>query len=122
MISTVRLFITSFFIFKNIASRLFSVHNIRNLSRHEKVCLMRLHFKRYFCHHWDVDDRAISQNEASLNILVQDVKNLSNHFSYFFLKLIISFACSLKDLQNFLMQSLPLYTSCLFSMLLNDIL
>ena len=28
--------------------------------------------------------------------------------------------CSLKDSQNFFMQSLPLYTSCLFSMLLND--
>ena len=28
-------------------------------------------------------------------------------------------ACSLKDLQNFSMQSLPLYT-CLFFMLLND--
>ena len=29
-------------------------------------------------------------------------------------------ACSLKDSQNFFIQSLPLYTSCLFSMLLND--
>ena len=43
------------------------------------------------------------------------------HFPYFFfLKLIISVACFLKDSQNFFMQSLPLYTSCLFSMLLND--
>ena len=30
-------------------------------------------------------------------------------------------ACFLKDLQNFFIQSLPLYTSCLFSRLLNDI-
>ena len=28
--------------------------------------------------------------------------------------------CSLKDSQNFFIQCLPLYTSCLFSMLLND--
>ena len=28
--------------------------------------------------------------------------------------------CSLKDSQNFFMQTLPRYTSCLFSMLLND--
>ena len=28
--------------------------------------------------------------------------------------------CSLKDSQNFFMQSLSLYTSCLFSMPLND--
>ena len=43
-----------------------------------------------------------------------------SNFIFFFLKLIISSACSLKDLQNFLMQSLPLYTSCLFCMFLND--
>ena len=29
-------------------------------------------------------------------------------------------ACSLKDSQNFFIQFLPLHTSCLFSMLLND--
>ena len=28
--------------------------------------------------------------------------------------------CSLKDSQNFSMQSLPLYTSCFFCMILND--
>ena len=28
--------------------------------------------------------------------------------------------CYLKDLQNFFIQSLPLYTSCFFFMLLND--
>ena len=39
---------------------------------------------------------------------------------FFFLKLIIFIACSLKDSQNFLIQSLPLYTSCSFSMLLNE--
>ena len=39
---------------------------------------------------------------------------------FFFLKLIIFIACSLKNSQNFFIQSLPLYTSCLFSMLLND--
>ena len=39
---------------------------------------------------------------------------------FFILKLIIFFACSLKDSQNFFMQFPPLYTSCLFSMSLND--
>ena len=32
---------------KNIFARLFSVHNTICLSRHEQVCLMRLHFERY---------------------------------------------------------------------------
>ena len=38
----------------------------------------------------------------------------------FFLKLIIPVSCSLKDSQTFFMQFLPLDTSCLVSMLLND--
>ena len=41
-------------------------------------------------------------------------------FIFFFLKLIICIACSLVNSQNFFMQSLPLHTSCLLSMLLND--
>ena len=41
--------------------------------------------------------------------------------SYFlFLKLIIFIACSLKNPRNFFMQFLPLYTPCLFSMVLNE--
>ena len=36
-------------------------------------------------------------------------------------KLIIFIACSIKDSQNFFMQYLPLYTSYLFFMSLNDI-
>ena len=39
---------------------------------------------------------------------------------YFFLKLIIFIACSLKESENVFIQSLPLYISCLFSMLLNE--
>ena len=42
-----------------------------------------------------------------------------NNFVFFFLNLIIFIVCSLKDSQIFFLQSLPLYTSCLFSMLLN---
>ena len=38
----------------------------------------------------------------------------------FFFKLITYIAYSLKKSQHFFMQSLPLYTSCLFSMLLNQ--
>ena len=38
-----------------------------------------------------------------------------NNFIFFLLKLIIFIVCSLKNSQNFFMQSLPLYTSCLFS-------
>ena len=37
-----------------------------------------------------------------------------------FMKLIISNACSLTDSQNVFVYSLPLYTSCVFSMLLNN--
>ena len=40
--------------------------------------------------------------------------------SFFYSKLIYFIACSLKDSQNIFMQSLPLYTPCLFSMLLNE--
>ena len=43
-----------------------------------------------------------------------------NNFIFFFLKLTVSIASSLKDLQNFFMQSFPLYITWLFSMLLND--
>ena len=39
---------------------------------------------------------------------------------FFFLELVISILCSLKHLQNFFIQSLPLYRSCSFFMLLND--
>ena len=42
-----------------------------------------------------------------------------NNFIFFFLKLIIFIACSFKASQNLFMQSLPVYTSWLFSMLLN---
>ena len=42
-----------------------------------------------------------------------------NNFLFFILRLIISIGCSVKDLQNLLIQSFPLYTSCLFSMPLN---
>ena len=38
----------------------------------------------------------------------------------FFLFKINHLVCSLKDSQSFVMQSLPLYTSCLFFMSLND--
>ena len=30
---------------------LLSVHDTISLSRHEQVCLIRLHFERYFSHH-----------------------------------------------------------------------
>ena len=39
---------------------------------------------------------------------------------FLFLKLIIFIERSLENSQNFFMQSLPLYASCLFSMLLNE--
>ena len=44
---------------------------------------------------------------------------LINSF-FFFLKSIILIVCSLKDTQNIFIQSLPLYASCLFSMLLDE--
>ena len=36
---------------KNIFAYLFSIHNTISLSRHEQVCLSRLHFERYLSHH-----------------------------------------------------------------------
>ena len=52
----------------------------------------------------------------SYNFCCSFVKNII----FFFSKSIIYFVSCLKDSQNFFMQSLRLYTSCLFSMLLND--
>ena len=43
-----------------------------------------------------------------------------SNFIFFFLKLIILTKCSFKDSQNFFMQSLPLCTSCLISISLNN--
>ena len=40
---------------KNIFACLFSVHNTISLSRHEKVCLIRLRFERYFLIIGDLD-------------------------------------------------------------------
>ena len=42
-----------------------------------------------------------------------------NNLIISFLKLTFFIACYQKDSQNFFMQSLPLYTSCLFSILIN---
>ena len=39
---------------KNIFDCLLSVHNTISLSRHERVCLMRLRFERYFSDHREV--------------------------------------------------------------------
>ena len=43
-----------------------------------------------------------------------------NNFIFFFLKIIIFSVCSFKNGQNFFIQSLPLYTSCLFFIFLNN--
>ena len=43
-----------------------------------------------------------------------------NNFILFFLKLIILIPCSVKHSQNFFIQSLTVYMSCLFSTLLNE--
>ena len=45
--------------------------------------------------------------------------SLINNFIFFFLNLIIFTAYALKDSQNFFIQSIPLYPSCLFSMFLD---
>ena len=36
---------------KNLFPCLFSVHNTVSLSCHEQVCLIRLHFEKYYFHH-----------------------------------------------------------------------
>ena len=38
--------------------------NTISLSRHEQLCLIWLHFERYFSHHWPDDGRSISWNLA----------------------------------------------------------
>ena len=58
-------------------------------------------------------------NITFLHFLMIPTALFVNNFIFFFLKLVIFNACFLKDSQNFFIQSLPLYTSCLFSMLLN---
>ena len=69
---------------KSIFAGLFSVHSTISLSRREQVRLIRLRFERYFSHHSPDDGRSISQNVASLNILVNDVINLLHYNMYFF--------------------------------------
>ena len=77
-------FFSMFLIFANVVARipkivfscLFSVCNIISLSCHKQVCLMKLHFERYFPHHRAYDGRSISWNVVSLSILVHDIINL----------------------------------------------
>ena len=45
---------------------------------------------------------------------------VNNFISFTKKRLNVFIACSLKDLQNFFKQSLPLHTPCLLSMPLND--
>ena len=71
---------TDFGVHKNVFSCLFSVHNT-SLSLHGSVCLMRLHFWRYFSHHGPND--GISRNVASSNILAHDVISLLYYLSVY---------------------------------------
>ena len=64
---------------KSIFACLFSVNNKVSLSRHEQVCLMRLHFERFLSH---LDGESISRNVASLNIHVHYVMNLLHYLPY----------------------------------------
>ena len=59
-------------------------------------------------------------NITDLCIFIWFLCSFVNNFIFFFLKLVIFIACSLKYSQNFFIQYLPLYTSCLFPMLLNE--
>ena len=59
-------------------SEKFKNSNLTSLSCHEQVCLIKLCFKRYFSHHPN-DERSISWNVASLNILIHDAINLSHY-------------------------------------------
>ena len=55
---------------RNLADPTISHHNEICSSRHEQACLMRLRFERTF---QPDDGRSISQNVASLNILIHYV-------------------------------------------------
>ena len=58
-------------------------------------------------------------NITDFSIFMRFLLLFVNNFIFFVLKLIIFIACSLKNSQNVFIQSLPLYISWLFSMLLN---
>ena len=59
-------------------------------------------------------------NITDFCIFIRYFGSFVNNFKFVFLKLIIFIGCSLKISQNFFMQSLLLYTSCLFSILLSE--
>ena len=59
-------------------------------------------------------------NITDFFIFYDSYSSFLNNFTFLFLKLIIFIASSIKDSQNFFIQSFPLHISCLFSMLLND--
>ena len=59
-------------------------------------------------------------NKQIFAFLYDSFCSFVNNFIFFFIKLIIFIASSLKNSQNFFMRYLPLSTSCLFSMLLNE--
>ena len=80
---------------KNIFACLFVVHNTISLSCHEHVCLIRLHFERYFSYHQEEvsrDTSPISHYRYSLYLDINSWKlrtfsfalNLSSCFSCFF--------------------------------------
>ena len=58
-------------------------------------------------------------NITDFSIFMRFLLLFVNNFIFFVLKFIIFIACSLKNSQNVFIQSLPLYISWLFSMLLN---
>ena len=64
-------------------------------------------------------DIFFSQQIYQIFAFSYDSCSVLKNFIFFFLKLIVFIVHSLKNSQKCFIQSLPLYTSCLFSMLLN---
>ena len=59
----------NFWFRKPVFTFLLSVHNIIRLSSYEQVCLMNLHFERYFSHHRKNYGRSIYRNVTLLKTL-----------------------------------------------------
>ena len=59
-------------------------------------------------------------SEYYILLHIKNQEPLVHTLFYVFLKSVKAFSVSIEDSENFFMQSLPLYTSCLFSMTLND--
>ena len=84
-------------------------------------CMMTMisNFKKLFIFHIFIFKFFLT-NIADFCSFIFSSSSFVNNFFFSFLKLVIFIVHPLKNSQNLFVQSLPIYTSCFFSMLLND--